>query len=242
MPYEEYEDFEDVSADIPPTHTAGPGQEEKPAFERGEEETAKDVEEIAKGVDPERGSILTDETALSALGVLKNVLFDLDCKLMDFRVGFEPTGFDIKGLSIRCSNPQKVLDALKEIETVPGQLKPQSMYDKMPNSYAISAILGTLKRRAKDELGLDLRAAAYENDYVVLSFFPAEQEEEPMGFGGEEMGLEGEEMGLEGEEMAPEGEEPGLGEEGEGEGEEGLEEIPEEGVPADEIDWDALGI
>lgn len=234
MPYEEYEDFEDVSADIPPTHT------EPTPFEHGEEEKAKDVEEIAKGVDPEKGSILTDETALSALTILKNILFDMDSKLMDFRVGFEPTGFDIKGLNIRCSNPKQILDALKDLPTAPGQLKPQSMYDKMPNSYAVSAILGTLKQRAKDELGLDVRAAAYENDYVVLSFYPAEEEPEPE-FGGE-MGLEGDEMGLEGDEMGLEGGEPGEGEEVEGEGEEALEEVPEEGIPAEEVDWDALGI
>jgi len=237
MPYEEYEDFEDVSADIPSPH--------KPPH-KDTQGDAKDVEEIAKGIDPEKGSILTDETALSAVGVLKNILYDMDAKLMDFRVGFEPTGFDIKGLQIRCSSPQKILDALKDIQVMPGQLKPQSMYDKLPNSYAVSSIMGALKERAKNELGLDVRGASYENDYVVLSFYPAEEEAAPEMGMGDEMGLEGDEMGLEGEEMGLEGGEAPLTGEGEEEGtEEGggeLEEIPEEGVPADEVDWDALGI
>ena len=179
----------------------------------------RDIEKIAKGVDPEKGSILDDATALSALSMLKQELYEKDCKLIDFKIGFDSTGFDIKGLNVKCSNPQKILDALRDVETVPGQLKPQSMFDKMPNSYSMSAILGTLKRRAEDELGLSLRAASYENDYVVLSFFPAEEKEELMP---EEPPME-----------EPPMEEPP---------EETEAEPSPDAVPSDEIDWEAMGI
>ena len=81
----------------------------------------------------------------------------------------------------------------------------------------------SLKRMAEDELGLSLRAAAYENDFVVLSFFPAEEKPEP-----ELPPLEPPpEAPI--EEPAPEGEE---GEEGPG-----LEDLPVE-----EVDWEAMGI
>ena len=180
----------------------------------------RDIEKIAKGVDPEKGSILDDATALSALGMLKQELYEKDCKLIDFKIGFDPTGFDIKGLNIKCSNPQKILDALRDVETLPGQLKPQSMFDKMPNSYSISAILGTLKRRAEDEFGVSLSTASYENDYVVLSFFPAEEKEELMP---EEPPMEEPPM----EEPPPEETEA---------------EPSPESVPSDEVDWEAMGI
>ena len=80
MPYEEYEDLEDVSADIPSADPSAdiPSAHSKPTGDAKPEADPKDVEEIAKGVDPKVGSVLTDETALSALGVLKNILFDLD--------------------------------------------------------------------------------------------------------------------------------------------------------------------
>jgi hypothetical protein len=198
-------------------------------------EADPDIEEIASAIEPgeTEGSILDDDTALSALRLLKQELFNVDCDLTDFKIGFSPTGFDIKGLQVRCSNPEKVMTALRDVPVAPGQLKPQSLYDKKPNSYSVSAILGVLKRVAEDELGLSLRAAAYENDYVVLSFFPAEEKPELPP----EMPLEpplaapGEEGAPEGEEGAPEGEE---GEEG---GEAGLEDLPVE-----EVDWEAMGI
>jgi hypothetical protein len=196
---------------------------------RPELEADADIEKIASTLEDE-GSILDDDTALSALRLLKQELFNVDCKLTDFKIGFDPTGFSIKGLQIRCSNPEKVMAALRDVQVAPGQLKPQSLYDKKPNSYSISAILGTLKRMAEDELGLSLRAAAYENDYVVLSFFPAEEKPEIPELPPLEAPPE---------EGAPPEEAPeGAPEEGpEGEGEAGLE-----ALPVEEVDWEAMGI
>lgn len=222
MPYDEFEDFKSDFTD----------DEIKNIADKSEELAEPDgekIESLAQFVGPDEGSILDDETALSALRLLKSVLSDVDCIVYDFRIGFDPTGFDIKGLRIKCRNPQSVLDALKDIETMPGQLKPQSLYNKLPNSYSISAILGILKSRAEDELGLSVRAAAYQNDYVVLSFFPAEESAEP------EIGLD---MGLGGGIEEPIPEEPEEPKEPELEG----PKIPEGGLPTSEIDWEKLGI
>jgi hypothetical protein len=217
--YEGYEEYDDEVAEV-----------EEVEEDEGQND---EIEEIAKQIEPDEGSILDDETALSALRLLKQVLYEKGCKLADFRIGFDPSGFDIKGLKITCSDPQQILDALKDVETLPGQLKPQSQYDKQPNSYTISAVLADLKQRSSDELGLDVRAIGYQNDYVVLSFFPGEQEPEPEP----EMPEMPEIPPV--EEMPEEGEEeiPPEGEAEEEEGEEALEEIPVE-----EVDWEAVGL
>jgi len=224
MPYDEFEDFKSDFTDDDINKMVGePEQSEQPE---------EKIEDLAQFVGPDEGSILDDDTALSALALLKSILKELGCIVSDFRIGFDPTGFDIKGLQIKCRNPQPVLDALNDIEAMPGQLKPQALYDRFPNSYSVTAVLGDLKMRAEQELGLSVRAAAYQNDYVVLSFFPAEQQPEPEPDIGLDMGLEGEMPEV--EEELPEEEAPPE--------EEGGPEVPEEGVPPTEIDWEKLGI
>jgi len=229
MPYDE--DLQEYDPNDTESTPQGPEEESTPQgpeedTEEDEEDTAE-IEQIASTLDSE-SSILDDNTALSALRLLKQELYYMDCKLIDFKIGFSATGFDIKGLKVNCRNPEKILAALKNVQVIPGQLKPQSLYDKKPNSYSVSAILATLKRQAESELGLSLRAAAYDNDYVVISFFPAEEQPQP----------EPEPLLAPPEEEAPIDEEPPEGEEGEEEGgEPGLDDIPIE-----EVDWEAMGI
>jgi len=217
MPYDEFEDLKSEFSDDDITDMVKPEEPEEP----------ESIDNLAQSMGPDEGSILDDDTALSALGLLKSLLKEKGCKLVDFKIGFDPTGFDIKGINVKCRDPREILNALKDVEAIPGQLKPQSMYDKMPNSYSITAILGDLKMRAEDELGLSVRAAAYQNDYVVISFFPAEEKPEaPML----DMGMPPETPEAPPEEVPEEAPE------------EAGPEVPEEGVPPTEIDWEKLGI
>ena len=184
----------------------------------------QEIEKIAQTVDKKEYSTLDDATALSAVNLIKQELNNLGCKLVNYKIGFDANGFDIKNIRIYCRDSQELLDALGNIEQAPGTLNIKSQFDKKPNSYAMSAILGALNKRVGEELGLTVRGAAYENDYAVLTFFPAIVEPEPempelpempdFDMGGEEEELPGEEI-------------PGLEEEGEG-AEEELEEIPTE--------------
>lgn len=190
-------------------------------------------------------SVIDDNTALSALRILKQLLHKNDCILMNFKIKFSPNTIEFQNIEIRCKDEQKVLDALEQIETAPGELDLKGQFGRMPNSYSITAVLGDLNKRISDELGLTVRGAAYDNDYVVLTFLPAVRKPEPPPpmpeplpempeMPGEEPlpGEEGEEEGMPGEEMGAEEELEAMP----------VEETEEEEAPAEEIDWDAMGI
>ena len=252
MPYEEFNDTD------------------MPEYNKDDIKPDDNIREIADTIDsdtpestPEENlsdiSILDDETSVAALGLLKQILSEKGCKLFDYKIGFGPTGFDIKGVHIKCRDPKQIMDSLKDVESLPGQVKPQGLFHKMPNTYAVIAILDDFKRRANEDLGLSIRAASYQNDYIVLSFMPAEEEqvidmtdmgmpagglEAPLGGGGLE--LEPEESDLDNEIPGSEmPEETGL-EEPESETPEEPEtpevKIPKSGVKTTDIDWGALGL
>jgi hypothetical protein len=185
-------------------------------------------------------SIIDDSAALSALRLLKQELFKNDCILMNFQIKFSPSTMDITNIEIRCKDEKKVMDALSGIESAPGELDLKSHFGSKPNSYAVTAILASLNTRVQDELGLTVRGAASDNDVPTLTFLPAivQPEPEPMPeMGMEELPGEEELPGLEeelpGEEEAMPGEEEGMPGEEEG--------MPEES-PAEEFDWEAMGI
>jgi len=182
-----------------------------------------EIERIASTINKREYSTLDDATALSAVNLIKQELNNLGCKLVNYKIGFDANGFDVKNIRIYCRDSQELLDAIGKISQAPGTLNLKSQFDKKPNSYAMSAILKALNDRAGQELGLTVRGAAYENDFVVLTFFPAIVEPEP----------ELPEMDMDFDMGEPEGEGfeeeiPGLEEEGEMGAEEELEEIPTE--------------
>jgi hypothetical protein len=225
MPYDE---FDDIKSEFSDDSIKNIVNKVKPELEEPKPDKITDISQF---VERDKESILDDDTALSALGLLKQILHENGCILADFKIGFDSTGFDIKGVTIKCRNPRQILDKLKGVAAAPGQLKPQSLYDKMPNSYATMAILGDLKTRAGEDLGLDIRAAAYENDYVVITFFPAEEPSLPPPPPPMAM-----------PEVSPPEETPEEKPEEEVNKKTGGPEVPDEGVPPSEIDWDALGI
>jgi hypothetical protein len=214
-----------------------------------------DINNIAKSIGSD-GSVLDDTIALDVLKVLRYELHMVKCTLHDYRIGFDSNGFDIKipSNAIMCKDSSKIMELLRNVEQTPGQIDLRSVYGKKPGTYTISAILSIMQNRVKDEFGLDLRAAGYDNDFVVLSFYPAIKEPEPEPLPMPPMPAIPEPGGEPAPEI-PEPPMPGMPEPG---GEPAPEEPPPpappaepgmpegaepaEEIPMDEIDWGAMGI
>ena len=153
-----------------------------------------DINRIAKEMEPEvptekdqpdkghkdavksdKDSQLSAGIALDVVGIIRDELAGLGCRLKDYYIDFTANGFDISNIDIYVKDPQRIIDAIKEAEP-----EVRHEFSKKQNRYAYMAANVEVARRVSDELGLDYRAFVGEKTGRILVSVSEPKEEKPL--------------------------------------------------------------
>lgn len=122
-----------------------------------------------------KGSKLNTATSLDVLKIIRDELSRLGCRLVDYRISFTASGFDVTKIKIKCDDPRMVMDALKEAEP-----EVRHEFTHSPTKYAYTAANVEIARRVQDELGLDYEAMGFEDSDAINVSVSEPKEEKPL--------------------------------------------------------------
>lgn len=128
------------------------------------------------GVTSEKGSKLSNATALDILKIVKDELSRLGCRLSNYYIDFNAEGFDITNIEVDCKDPQRILGVLSGSEPGVGH-----EFNNYPTKYAYMAANIEIAKRIQDELGLDYDAYGFDKtDGIIVSVKEPKEERIPM--------------------------------------------------------------
>lgn len=135
---------------------------------------SEDVPTISKN----KKSMLDTSSAIAVVAMLKKELHKIGCTLKDYRIEFTLNGVDINNITVGTPNIEELR---KKIDKLPDDDKAR-LSDKV-TAMALVAINDPLKKRIKDEMGMDIKFFEYEKADIgaaSLGVAPEEPEEPPM--------------------------------------------------------------
>jgi hypothetical protein len=120
---------------------------------------------MSENIYKEKDSKLKASHVIDIVNVIEHELHNVGCSLKDYKVSFNPSGFDISNIKVVINDRNKVIDVVKEaFPEVRHEL------DKHPNKYVWLAVNVSISEHAISKFGLDYVAYVKEpSDKIFIT-------------------------------------------------------------------------